>query len=359
MAGRWLVARMVGLLSAVLACAALAAAPLPAQLAPPEQGGRAGDGQPAPKQTANVEMEARRLLVSLRAAWRQPARQVEVAEQLVGLGPAGIEALRGYLDRELERLGRPLANPPPTAALDEKIEQLRKVLADLRADPQLSKEKLQQAGLPALDQLSVLWRQREVLLQAHYGRLAGLRTQIERWIEVLKRWQADGSPAARENFPMADYQQRFEALLARATPPQDERTRQVLQKNAQLASQLDPRAVAGMQALNAMRIMCGLAALEYDPKLCAAAAGHSKDMDALNFFSHESPVEGKKSFTDRARLAGTTASGENIYMGSGSPADALKAWFLSPGHHKNMFNAANTRQGLGRVGRHWTQMFGR
>jgi len=114
-----------------------------------------------------------------------------------------------------------------------------------------------------------------------------------------------------------------------------------------------------MQALNAMRLMCGLSALEYDPKLCAAATGHSKDMDSLGFFSHESPVKGKKTFTDRARLAGTTASGENIYMGSGSPADALRAWFLSPGHHKNMLNPNNTRQGLGRQGRYWTQMFGR
>lgn len=341
---------------AVLFCSAGAASFLPAQSMAAQQ---SGGGPSSSAQAVNAEQEARGLLASFRAAFRQPARQVELAEQLVGLGPAGVEALRGFFDQELERLGRPLADPPPSGPLDEQIEQLRKVLADLRADAQLSEEKLRQVGLPALDQLSVLWRQREMVLQAHYGRFERLRGQIEHWIGVCQRWQADASLAAQQAFPIADYLQRFEELLVRASPPQDERTRQVLTKNAQLASQLDPRAVAGMQALNAMRIMCGLPALEYDPKLCAAAAGHSQDMDSLGFFSHESPVEGKKTFTDRAAKAGTTASGENIYTGSGSPADALRAWFLSPGHHKNMFNSENTRQGLGRVGRYWTQMFGR
>ncbi len=347
------------LVPAVLCCSAMAAGSLPAQSGAPEQGAVGPAQQSAPGQTANAELEARRLLADFRAAFRQAARQVELAEQLVGLGPAGVAALGGFFDGELERLARPLTDPPPTGALDERIEQLHKVLADLRADPQLTEEKLRRLGLPALDQLSVLWRQREVLLQAHYGRLERLRRQIEHWIDVCKRWQADAGPAAQQALPMADYRQRFEQLLERASPPQDERTRQVLQKNTQLAPQLDPRAVAGMQALNAMRIMCGLPALEYDPKLCAVAAGHSKDMNTLGFFSHESPVEGKKSFAERAAKAGTTASGENIYTGSGSPADALRAWFLSPGHHKNMFNSANTRQGLGRVGRYWTQMFGR
>jgi uncharacterized protein YkwD len=113
-----------------------------------------------------------------------------------------------------------------------------------------------------------------------------------------------------------------------------------------------------MDALNVARMICGLRPLLYDARLCQAAQGHSKDMESHDFFSHESPIEGKKTPWDRAKLAGTTASGENIYKGSSISTDALKAWFLSPGHHKNMFSESAHRQGLGHAGNLWTQMFG-
>ena len=38
----------------------------------------------------------------------------------------------------------------------------------------------------------------------------------------------------------------------------------LVEENAKLAPQIDPREVAGMQALDAMRIMCGLGPLLYD-----------------------------------------------------------------------------------------------
>ena len=81
-------------------------------------------------------------------------------------------------------------------------------------------------------------------------------------------------------------------------------------------------------------------------------------MQSQNFFSHESPVPDKNTPWDRAKLAGTTASGENIYMGSNVSIEAIKAWFLSPGHHKNMLSEGQRRQGLGREAKYWTQMFG-
>jgi uncharacterized protein YkwD len=137
-----------------------------------------------------------------------------------------------------------------------------------------------------------------------------------------------------------------------------ERAQQVLAANAKLVSQFDPREVEGMTLLNQIRMIAGLPPLAFDPKLAAAARGHSADMARLGFFSHESPVEGRKTFQERAKLAETTASGENIYQGSSTATAALKAWFLSPGHHKNMF-ASHTRQGLGRSGNVWTHLFGK
>ncbi len=113
-----------------------------------------------------------------------------------------------------------------------------------------------------------------------------------------------------------------------------------------------------LKILNEYRMLLGLAPLEIDIRLWAAARGHSQDMADQKFFAHESPVPGKRSFSDRAALEGyKAAGGENIFMGSPKGADAFRAWYHSPGHHKNM--TSKYRQiGVGCCGRHWTQLFG-
>ncbi|MFK7909236.1 MAG: CAP domain-containing protein [Akkermansiaceae bacterium] len=115
----------------------------------------------------------------------------------------------------------------------------------------------------------------------------------------------------------------------------------------------------GVEDANIMRLLAGYNALEIDPKLCATSRDHSKDMEKHQFFAHNSPVAGKRTPWDRAKNFGTTASGENIYMGSTKPQAANRGWFFSPGHHRNMFNPSHKRIGLGQHNRHWTQMFGR
>ena len=114
----------------------------------------------------------------------------------------------------------------------------------------------------------------------------------------------------------------------------------------------------GIQEVNEWRLLLGLNALIIDSKLCDASRGHSEDMERHKFFAHESPLAGKKTPWDRAANEGTKASGENIFMGSTLPAAANQGWFYSPGHHKNMFKGSHKQIGLGRYGRHWTQMFG-
>ena len=114
----------------------------------------------------------------------------------------------------------------------------------------------------------------------------------------------------------------------------------------------------GIQEVNEWRLLLGLNALIIDSKLCDASRGHSEDMERHKFFAHESPLAGKKTPWDRAANEGTKASGENIFMGSTLPAAGNKGWFYSPGHHKNMFKGSHKQIGLGRYGRHWTQMFG-
>ena len=134
----------------------------------------------------------------------------------------------------------------------------------------------------------------------------------------------------------------------------------ILAQNRKLAKDNDvPKAEArGIEECNEMRMLVGLNALILDPKLCAAGRDHAKDMATKGFFAHESPVPGKTLPWDRAKNFGTSASGENIFMGSSDPNAAIMGWFYSPGHHKNMFSPGQVRIGLGCTGDHWTQMFG-
>ncbi|MCX6876094.1 MAG: CAP domain-containing protein [Verrucomicrobia bacterium] len=135
----------------------------------------------------------------------------------------------------------------------------------------------------------------------------------------------------------------------------------ILAQNRKVAKDREiPEAEArGIEECNELRMLVGLNALFLDPKLCEAARDHSKDMAEQGFFAHESPVPGKKLPWDRAKNFGTSASAENIFMGSGDPHAANLGWFYSPGHHKNMFSPGHLRMGLGCSGSHWTQMFGR
>ena len=92
--------------------------------------------------------------------------------------------------------------------------------------------------------------------------------------------------------------------------------------------------------------------LRLDEKLCAASAGHSKEMVALGYFSHDSPVAKNKGFGERARNAGFdgAAQGECIFSGSRSPQDAYAAWWASDGHRFIMFSAGANTLGIGSAG---------
>jgi uncharacterized protein YkwD len=131
----------------------------------------------------------------------------------------------------------------------------------------------------------------------------------------------------------------------------------VLQYNDQQAW-LDEQERIHLKRLNEYRVMMGRMPLEADVRLTSAARSHSKDMKEKNFFSHESPLPGKKTFGDRAMLEGYRgASGENIYYGSTDGLSSFDAWYHSPGHHKNMIGGSK-QIGAGRFEGHWTQVFG-
>jgi uncharacterized protein YkwD len=306
-----------------------------------------------PAATAQEVARTRQLATLLRSPKASTERLADATKELAGLGPQATATLRGHLDREIARLEKESAARPSTVAIDERIEPLRRTLRNLRDDPNLSKERLAAEGLATLEALTGEWARREAVLAAWMPKVAASRAHAERLRTIAQAWRStrvDGGDADAALARLADVEARLAGNESAAA--------QVLAENERLGAALPPEEVAGMRSLNTLRMACGLQPLLIDPKLCAAAVGHSADMEQYGFFAHQSPLPGKKEPWDRAKLAGTTASGENIFMGSPAAAEAIKGWFLSPGHHKNMFGDGHRRQGLGRSGKHWTQLFG-
>jgi hypothetical protein len=134
------------------------------------------------------------------------------------------------------------------------------------------------------------------------------------------------------------------------------RDAKIMADNLALREQVLPGEFQQAWVTNLYRILVGKAPLKLNVKLCEAAREHCKDMVEKDFFDHMSPLPGKRTPGDRARLHGASAGGENILMGDSLPEDAFWGWFSSLGHHKNMVGDYS-EIGVGNVQKHWTQMF--
>lgn len=134
-------------------------------------------------------------------------------------------------------------------------------------------------------------------------------------------------------------------------------SKEVLAINEELGPVIDPEEFRAVHELNQFRMRSGLRPCLIDLLLCLVSRGHSSDMRNYGFFSHNSPVAGKGSFTMRAGQFGASASAENIYMGSSNGRAANNAWANSSGHRANMLGGFS-RVGVGRAGGFFTQMFG-
>lgn len=87
--------------------------------------------------------------------------------------------------------------------------------------------------------------------------------------------------------------------------------------------------------------------LSPNSQLESAAAVHSNDMAANNFFAHLSPTT-NKTFRERLRDAGYnwTTGGENIAAGQSSASEVVGDWIGSPSHCANLMVAAYRDVGL-------------
>ncbi|MEW2218392.1 sigma-70 family RNA polymerase sigma factor [Streptomyces sp. NPDC006990] len=113
--------------------------------------------------------------------------------------------------------------------------------------------------------------------------------------------------------------------------------------------------------VNAERAKKGCGPVSSNATLDKAALGHSRDMDARDYFSHQSP-DGKGP-GDRITAAGYRWStvGENIARGQRTPAQVMEGWMNSPGHRANILNCSYKEIGVGYHdapgGPWWTQAF--
>ncbi len=247
----------------------------------------------------------------------------------------------------------------------EEVQALRAKVLALTKIEGLTKEQIVADADPAMARLE------ELLLMdraAVLGAAPELQTQRDALQEngllweklAVAQYQALPDDTNKPSQPpsFAEHLLREEDLAVRLAGPIDDKARQVLAYNTTQEQQMDPAEARCTLELNLLRILLGLNALAFDKQLLAASRDHSADMEKLNFFAHESPVSGKKTPWDRAKNFGTSASGENIYVGSQDGHDAHSAWFHSPGHFKNQLGAGHKRVGVGRHNRHWTQLFG-
>jgi uncharacterized protein YkwD len=357
-----------------------------------------------PALTVEQRKELQGLIVEYRKARAEPDLRLEVIDRMAKLGPIGLTNLLEVINQELGKqltdyrqafskaAGAIIAKRTEVANLQE-IALLRKVVLDLSKEEGLTKEQIVEKSDPALAKLKtlILLSPQEILaanppLAKRRETLGTLGSQWEKCATLLLQAQAaaekandaaetpasEPSPAAQpvgraeqpEESPPATapsfsaYLAKEEEIGAALAMPMDPQTRAVLAHNSQFAGKLDPEEARCVLDLNLTRNLLGLAALRVDLALTATARDHSSDMATHNFFAHESPVPGKKDPWERAKRFGTTASGENIAVGTLDGAVANEMWWHSPGHHKNMLGE-HTRVGLGKHGRHWTELFGK
>lgn len=290
--------------------------------------------------------------------------------------PAYREALTAaasHHSKRLDELCRERANPykafNDTAV---KLESERKRVQELiKTDWKKDSAKVKMLRQEMTD-LEKLWTQNNRQAAANTGKLdTSLDATVAAMAEVAREQERFDDESETKDLDAAELRESVmrEHIYGREILAQRERMKVARKAVAELEETEKKNAASGRWATGAMktfatilnkeRTIVGMKPLLMDEKLSAACEGHSKDMATLGFFAHDSPVEGKTTPWDRARLAGFEGNGasENIFAGSTSPNAAYDAWFASDGHRFNMFGNANTL-GVGVSGSHWTMMGG-
>jgi len=108
-------------------------------------------------------------------------------------------------------------------------------------------------------------------------------------------------------------------------------------------------------AINAARKSRGLGEVKVEIALNCAAKRHADDIGVKKICGHYG-TDGSSPW-DRAKSCGTSADGEIVACGQGSPKAAVDAWTMSPGHAAIMYAPNQTVIGVGMLNNYWVAIF--
>jgi uncharacterized protein YkwD len=108
-------------------------------------------------------------------------------------------------------------------------------------------------------------------------------------------------------------------------------------------------------AINSARKSRGLSEVKVELALNCAAKRHADDIGVKKICGHTGS-DGSSPW-DRARDCGTSADGEIVACGQGSPKAAVDAWTMSPGHAAIMYAPNQTVVGVGMLNNYWVAIF--
>jgi uncharacterized protein YkwD len=108
-------------------------------------------------------------------------------------------------------------------------------------------------------------------------------------------------------------------------------------------------------AINSARKSRGLSEVKVELQLNCAAKRHADDIGVKKICGHTGS-DGSSPW-DRAKDCGTSADGEIVACGQGSPKAAVDAWTMSPGHAAIMYAPNQTVVGVGMLNNYWVAIF--
>ncbi len=323
------------------------------------------------KLSESERKKASELFQQLKVHADNPTERTKIIRQIAEIGRASAKKMFELLDRQLQPLwndyrklftsaAKKVAASKSTGSARQEILKLEQEVRSLRElGDRLTKAQIQQTGDPALERLKQLkfFTLKEILavnpaLEKKRVEMIEFGKQRSLCISQLLLLEDEARPFGLEQIIA------FEEQTAQSALGMPGDYLATLRYNTKLATTLPFAEVEAIRDMNRYRMLIGLAPCVIDPRLCKAARDHSRDMHEKDFFSHTSPVPGKKTPWIRAKLEGTTAKAENIYSGNEKGHAANRAWWYSPGHHRNMLSPSNRRVGMGVHSKDWTQMFG-
>src|SRR5262249_35533037 len=140
------------------------------------------------KTAAPLSKEARQQITRYHVA-RKTAQKAAAIVDLVAIGDEGKSAAKDIFEKELKAIEPAVRAAQQPTKFDAPMEKLRKVLADLRKDPNLTKDQLKQVGLPTLEELTVVYGQWTHATTARTAKAGRAVEQLRQSIDVLKLLQ--------------------------------------------------------------------------------------------------------------------------------------------------------------------------